>query len=504
MNKIAMFFISIELKWIRHLSFAVIFTLLSISAAGQIQQSGRYETPLLDNEKDYYKVVSVQEQGIILYRTLFYVAGNQIEIIRVDTTMQEVWRGFVQANVNEIVLFTYLKQEVLYLLIKNRYNVRGDFAVVALNIVSGSYISYTVRNLIPFNPTEFTATNGAALVGGYFNYRPIILHYSFKLQQSKILPGFFNEPGELTQLKPNEDGSVDIIVSAKNLEKRKSLWIRNYDAEGNLVKTTILEPEEKKNLIFARSLKMPNGDQVISGVYGRYSEYSRGIFIASVNVLGEYSIKYYQFADLEHFFNYMKARREKRVKEKIERRRVKGKKIKFNYRVLVQELLPIGDQYILLGEAFYPHYTYPGNVQVFDGYQYTHAVVIGFDQNRKLIWDNSFEINDVKTYTLEKFVKIAVEKDRIILLYLYENTIRSKIISGSEVLEGKSVDEMKLKFEGDEVKERETESSKLDHWYGSNFIAYGVQRVNNKKNPQVASTRKVFFINKITHDKTTP
>ena len=130
--------------------------------------------------------------------------------------------------------------------------------------------------------------------------------------------------------------------------------------------------------------------------------------------------------------------------------------------------------------------------------------MIGFDQNGKLIWDNSFEINDVKTYTLEKFVKIAVEKDRIILLYLYENTIRSKIISGSEVLEGKSVDEMKLKFEGDEVKERETESSKLDHWYGSNFIAYGVQRVNNKKNLQVASTRKVFFINKITHDKTTP
>jgi hypothetical protein len=201
------------------------------------------------------------------------------------------------------------------------------------------------------------------------------------------------------------------------------------------VKTTVLEPEEKKNLIFGRSLKMPTGEQVISGVYGRYTDYSRGIFVASVNVLGEYAIKYYQFADLEHFFNYMKARREKRVKEKIERRRIKGKKIKFNYRVLVQELIPFGNQYILLGEAFYPHYTYPSNVQIFDGFQYTHAVVIGFDQNGKLMWDNSFEINDVKTFSLEKFVKIYPEEDRIILLYLFENIIRSKIISGSDVLE---------------------------------------------------------------------
>jgi hypothetical protein len=63
---------------------------------------------------------------------------------------------------------------------------------------------------------------------------------------------------------------------------------------------------------------------------------------------------------------------------------------------------------------------------------------------------------------------------------------------------------MKLKFEGDEVKERETEDSKLDYWYGNNFIAYGVQRVHNKQNNNVPSSRKVFFINKVTHNRATP
>lgn len=498
----------------------IIFASTYFISLSQTLQTERYETLIQEGEKEPYKVVSAKEQGIVLFRRLTESKENILELVRVDTALNEVWRGSVQLNSDEIVLFTYAKQDFLYLLIKSKSNALGDFLIIELTVETGTYNLYTAKNLIPFTPTSFVMTTGAALIGGYFNYRPLILHFNFKLLQSKILPGFFNEPGELTQLKPNEDGSVDVIVSAKNYNKQKGLWIRNYSADGSLIKTTILQPEENKNLIFGRSLKMPNGEQVVSGVYGRYGEYSRGIFVASINVVGEYAIKYYSFADLEHFFNFMKAKREKRIKEKIERRKIKGKKIKFNYRILVQELLPYGDQYILLGEAFYPHYSYARNYApysynyntrsyhipmsrsdlIFDGFQYTHAVVIGFDKNGKLLWDNSFQINDLKTYELEQFVKIYPQEKSISLLYLFENEIRNKIIRDSEVLEGKTY-EMKLKFKEDQVKDKETETSKLDYWYDRHFFAYGVQQVHNLREPGVKSTRKVFFVNKITLNK---
>src|SRR6185436_6217924 len=109
---------------------------------------------------------------------------------------------------------------------------------------------------------------------------PIVLHFSFATGRAKVLPGFFNSPGELNQLKAYEDGSVDVIVSARNMEKKRSLWIRNYDAEGELIKTVILQPDENRNLIFGRSMKLPGGEQVVAGVYGRFTEYSRGIFVA--------------------------------------------------------------------------------------------------------------------------------------------------------------------------------------------------------------------------------
>jgi hypothetical protein len=507
--------------WSNAPSYFLVFTLLCSVSLAQTLQSNRYETPVQDSERETFKVVSAHEKGIILYRRLTQSSENTLELVKVDTALNEVWRGYVQLNLDETVLFSYVKQDFVYLLIKSRNNVLGDFIILELKMETGSYNLYTAKNLIPFTPTEFIITDGAALIGGYFNYRPLILHFNFKLLQSKILPGFFNEPGELTQLKPNDDGSVDVIVSAKNYNKEKGLWIRNYHADGSLVKTTILQPEENKNLIYGRSVKMPNGEQVVSGVYGRYGEYSRGIFVASINILGEYSIKYYSFAELEHFFNYMKANRERRIKEKIERRRIKGKKIKFNYRILVQELIPYGDQYVLLGEAFYPHYSYARNYPpysynyrtqayhipmsrsdlIFDGFQYTHAVVIGFDKNGKLLWDNSFEINDVKTFDLEQFVKIYPQEKSISLLYLFENEIRNKIISNSDVLEGKSFDDIKMKFKDDQVKDKETETSKLDYWYDRHFFAYGVQQVHNLSEPSVPSTRKVFFVNKITINK---
>ena len=268
-------------------------------------------------------------------------------------------------------------------------------------------------------------------------------------------------------------------------------------------------PEENKHLIFARAMKTEDNVQLIAGVYGgRNSDYSRGLFLASIGETGLQRLRYYNYGDLENFFKYMKASREKRVKERIERRKIKGKRIKFSYRFLVHEIVPYKNQYVLLGEAFYPRYKSvefsPGffaggppnygarNGRIFDGYSYTHAVVMGFDKNGKLLWDNSFEINDVRTFTLEQFVKLEVQGDRIALLYLFENELRSKIIQDDQVLEGKTFEPIRTKTD-EIVKKEETALSKLDYWYQDFFYAYGIQEITNPG----TGKRRVFFINKI-------
>jgi hypothetical protein len=509
-----MFFTLHDSAWTKGaLSFLICYIFCTANLEGQIVQSGRLELPLNIGE-ERSKAASLGINGLMLYRRLAGKKDDLIDLVRIDTTLKHVWNGFIAVEKNMNILQVQPTEESFFILLRDRNFIVADFEVIKVSLQNGEYIRYPVKNLIPFNPSEFLITGQAALMGGYFNYRPIVLYFNFKTQRSKVLPGFFNEPGELNQIKTYDDGSVDVIVCAKNFEKRKSLWIRNYDAEGDLIKTTILQPEEKKNLIFGRSVKLPNGDLLVTGVYGRFSDYSRGIFVASINQAGEYHIAYYNFAQLDNFFSYMKARKEKRIKERIERKTIRGKKIKFNYRFIIHDIIPYQGQYIMTGEAFYPHYRYitpgysayrtgpatPGfylnnrNDMVFDGYQYTHAVVIGFDEAGKVKWDNSFEINDVKTMNLQQFVKIKTDKDRIVMMYLFQNTLRAKIIHDSQVLEGKTKDPIKagaIDRSTDVLNENES----LDFWYGNYFFADGVQQM---KQPS-GKFRRVFFVNKITY-----
>lgn len=434
----------------------------------------------------------------MIYRRLFESPLDKLEITRVDTSFQQVWTKKIEIAKGLQAVKSVVNDNFMYVLFKS-YNYKfGDFLIVAIDIRNGAYIVYQVKNLISFYPTEFVITNEAALIGGYFNYRPLMVYFNFASQKSKILPGFFNEIGELTQVKTYPDGTTDVIVSSDNFEKQKSLWIRNYDGAGDLIKTTILEPGDKKNLIFGRSINIGNDEQAVVGVYGRYKEYSRGIFIARISPNGEYKIKYYDYGELHHFFNFMKASREQRIKERIERKKIKGKKAKFNYRFIVDEVIKTNDSFIMLGEAFFPKYSYASplsDIRVLIGYQYTHAVVIGFDKNGNLTWDNSFEINDVKSTTLDQHVKIRVVDDKIYLQYVFANEIRTKIISNNEVTEGKYSDEIKLKFEDDIVKDYST--NKMDYWYDGRIYIYGVQQIKNYREIQVNATRRVFFINKI-------
>jgi hypothetical protein len=404
----------------------------------------------------------------------------------------------------------------LYFLLRYQDFSKNNFEVFALDHTNGNFVKYTVKNFIPFTPSEFQVTEKAAIMGGYYNQVPVVIYYSFQTQKAKVLPGLLNENGELTQVKPYPDGTFDVLISARNFKGQQTVWIKNYDAEGDLQSNYALEPEDYKHLIFARSIKTSDNMQLVAGVFGgRNSLYSRGLFLASIDPVGRQQLRYYNYGDLENFFKYMKAKREQRVKDRIERRKVKGKKTRFSYRFLVHEIVPYKNQYILLGEAFYPKYvststgyggffsvpTYNLNYnsimrdgRIFDGYYYTHAVVMGFDQNGKLLWDNSFEINDVRTFTLEQFVKLDVQGDKISLLYLYDNELRTKIIQDNQVLEGKAMEGIKTSAEGDIVKKEQPGANKLDHWYGNYFFACGVQEVSNP----TTGRRRVFYINKIT------
>ena len=487
-------------------------------AYGQVVQTARYETPFFQESDPQYFVVPWQRNGALIYRRLETESSDLLQLIKVNTELEEEWAKSIDVSKQLSLVFSKGYDDMAYFLFKPR-KFYGDFQLFAISHDSSASVVYTIKNIIPFSPTMFEIGKKNLLIAGYYNYRPVVILFSMDTGQSKLLPGFFNEPGELDQLILNEDESVNVIVSMRNTDRRRNLWIMNYTADGTSIKNTIINPPRDKNLIFGRMMKTAGDSVIMAGVYGKNVEYSRGVFVASINPTGEYTIRYYNFGDLKNFFKYMRVARQNRIEDRIERKKVKGKKLRFNYRIVVHEFIPYHDHFLMLGEAFYPiykstgysgsravpfynyRYNTPGSWQqsdyVFDGYRYTHAVTIGIAKDGKLLWDNSFEIKNVKSYTLDQYVHL-IHGNNLNLLYSFDNKLYFKSIQGLEVVENKTEDLMKGLYENDQVKKNSTQNHHLDYWYDDYLLSYGVQELQNRSTPNVALNRKVFFVNKIT------
>jgi hypothetical protein len=500
-------FLTIKPKQKRVL-ISILLTLASFLLRAQVIQTGKMETPIkLDLET--YSVVSLDTSGIMLYRSFIGDKEDQLELTRLDTSLLQIWKGFVPVPKEFRLVDAKVNSGKVFFFFKNQNPSDVGFYVKAVRVTDGASFSYPIKNPIQFNATEFIVSNDALLIGGYFNFKPIVLHYLIKENRSRVLPGFLNERGELIQIKTYPDGDIDVIVSAENNKGIQCLWLRHFDSSGDLIKTVVLEPEEHKNLVFGQLVKMDNNIQVIAGTYGRNADYCLGIFVAEINHYGEYLIRYHDFADLQNFFYYMKTKREKKIKARIEKTHIKGKRIKLNYQFLVHELIPCGNQFIVLGEAFYPayngHSNFYGNPSFYSPWSYrnpnhrqsnlclsnfifnrflnTHPVMIGFDAHANLLWVNCFGENGFKNPNSEQLIKTLSLQNDMAPLYLYENAIRCMIIKGQRISEVTKNRHLK----------NGVHSSKLEYWYTNHLFAYGIQDVNDNND----NSHKIFFINKL-------
>ncbi|WP_296621264.1 hypothetical protein [Marivirga sp.] len=497
----------------------LILFVISFSLQAQISQPLRYEIEI-ENLYDEYYVVSAQENGLFLFKELEKKSDHNEflwEIIRLDTSLNEInrreviidkkfsFRGYSYDNSQFVMLF----QEGI--------DFAKDLLFLTFSINGDTFQSYLYENLVPIKLTEFEAKNDAVVFGGNVNMRTVVMMYNFNAERGVVLPGFYNDKSSLLQIVTDtNDDLVRIITSDKMPNRRFGITVRAFNTMGERIFTNELLAKGDLSLTDGRVVNSSEGGNLLAGTYSvnKRTETSRGIYVADFNKLNENQINYYNYAELENFFNYMRERRKERILKKIARKKIKGRKLRFSYRLFVQDIIKQNNENILIGEAYYPTYSnrssgnfispysydpfsYRGSGQVFDGYEYTHAVIMAFDDNGKLLWDNSFEINDLKSFQLEEHVQLAFLKNEIVMLYLYDQQLKIKVIKNNEIVEGKYTEDLKLMYENDEMKSNDEELEGLEHWYGNNFYAYGVNKVKNLKDENIKLNRKVFFINKI-------
>ncbi|MEL6536604.1 MAG: hypothetical protein AAFQ98_14395 [Bacteroidota bacterium] len=479
---------------------------------GQPLQPKRLEIELGKLENPY-QVESLNEHGVILYRQVdqLGIGPNQMyEFVKYDTALNEVWRQtYGVSRKYNMVGWDFHRDSIYWLF--DQFSPSADYLLVKMGLVQGDTTMNDVRKVVPLQLTEFESVGDALIFGGYVNGRSTVLLHNRYDGKTRVLPSFYEEQSELMELSVNDqDETFDVSVLTKEPRVPFKVTLRAFDDEGLLLREQDIVLPDELNVLYGRTANQLDGHKVVAGTYSdRRSDYTKGIFVGNLLNDGEVDYYMYSYEELDNFFNYMKTKRRNRVKARINRRRVKGRKSRFSYRLLVHDIIEQNGYYVMVGEAFYPVYRYYGsgglggggagsaNSTYFDGYRYTHSVVIAFTPEGKVLWNNSFEIEGIQSIVLQEFVKVHVNRDRIVLLYLFDGEIRSKVIRGDTMEEGKFFDPIALKFGSEIVQRNEDNVSFLERWYGDYFYAAGVQEIRKLRRGGTGARRRVFYINKI-------
>ncbi len=485
----------------------------------QVQQPQRIEVDLGSDDK-YFEVINAGSRGLVFYREVRNrdtKMERKYEVYFLDTMLHVVWKEYYYVHLRYYNIgFDYYGDYFYLLFQQNTNNIKADLYVVRINLKDQRFETFLIEREFPMRIVEFEVIENTLIFGGYSTEKPTVICYTFGISKPKVLPGIYQEKNKLLQIEIDSvHHRFNVLTSFQTEDKRKSIAIKSFDPRGNLLINVNLAPSGERSLLYGRSVDIKEDFILLVGTYARKrSEMSRGIYLSAISANGEHIIYYYSYTDLKNFFSYLKFKKRRRVEERIQRRKIKGRKIRYSYRLIVHDVVKYGDQYVMVGEAFYPKYGHSSlygsfspavyapmnDIAYFIGYQYTHAIVIGFDKKGKLLWDNSFEIKDVVTFDLKQYVHVARSGDSFVLLYLYDNEIRSKVVHGSDIIEGKSYDDLDMSFK-DKYAEinSDSEYGGLENWYGNILYAYGVERVRNARVPGMKPQRDIFFINKIVY-----
>jgi hypothetical protein len=517
-----------------------VFICLIISVlSGNIkaQSVKRIEIPSRVSDQSY-QVIALGEEGVML---LSKIGKTEFNITKFDAELQQSWSVNGELEENQSFVDYHRDGRDVYFLF-SKYN-SDLYQILKVSTGIGIVQKFFFENIKRFEISEFKVHNETAYLAGMVKEEPVLMSVSLNKMQPRILAGGLKGTASISSI--DFDDVNDLLVVSYSVKKGRSSYVvvKRINHNGKIVEQLGVEPEEDYGLLTGKLFPLEDGTQLMIGNYG-YKGYqsngvpmSQGLYISKVDGETPEYLKMHSFTDFKNFFKFMSEKQQERIEKKIKRKKGQGDDLKLNYRVLVHDIIQKDNQYILVAEVFYPEFrtnntygspfygsgfgspfgynsfnamrfsryygmnswawnpwmysNYGNNNQQFDGFKYTHAIVAGFDQKGNMLWDNSFSFENVKSMDLKEKVRINVKKDDITLVYSNKGKLASKIVKGTEVIEGTKIIDIDTQREGDKV--RDTETDDIEYWHQNFYLAWGYQKINNRND----GSRRVFYLNKI-------
>ena len=479
----------------------------------QVKQDLRVELPA-EEPNGTFSAIPFGNEGVIVfrnekisnsgYRWVFTKMDANLKLI--DSTLIELPRSL---NYTE---YRVQKDRVALLFVSQSKKV---FQVVILNFKSMEIEKVNGSLASKYN------ISGICLIGNYVlmvqnaKRTPMLIKVNLQSGVSERVP--MKVPGARVRalgLETVGDGKEALLYLGCVMKSKKAtIQVQHLSKEGQTTKTYFITDESLYNINAIRGTLLAKDRVVFCGTYsGKNTITGAGYFMASFNNGKREFIQYYNFLDLENFSSFLSERQQKKIDRKKKRKEARGKTMEYNSLFVPHPVIEHNNQYYFICEFYYPtYYTVTTTTYVngkpstttrtyFDGYQYTHASLICFDDEGQKLWDNTFELFPAfKPFSVISFVALNVNKEgNADLMY----SSRDKLFSKSFDNNGNILKEFSIagiETGGEDEKTKRSVSS-IEYWYDNHFLIYGMQRIKNRDKNEKPRKRDVFFINKVSQE----
>ena len=272
--------------------------------------------------------------------------------------------------------------------------------------------------------------------------------------------------------------------------------------------------DENRNLVVIGTLERETGRKVdLEGVTENFDKESLGV--VWMRFAGTTSdSKIYLFKDMPEIEHALTATDRVRLREEKLKNQKKDnpQRSEIAFQFLTPRVTDIGDLTVFAAEAFMPYYHtetrmnygyrgyyggYPYTYTVFDGYDFFSEILLAFDAEGGLRWQQSVKFDNELTYNLFPHASEGVCYDEVVVVSPLRNTLRYIAFSKEAQVLMNQQSEKLAPIHGADFVEDEF-FAQMVKWYGNNFLIYGSQIIQNSSQPQ--ARRSVFFLQKVQYD----
>jgi hypothetical protein len=509
--------------------------LTTIVSNAQLNQVERWEREQ-KNSDNAWTIISMKDRGLALVRDKEkFLEGQKIfQVQLLDTLLKE--KDNIEISVPfrmRLIGYEYTTTH-LYILLRAGENELAEVLLLEQDLATNTVERYDIKHEFNFRLTHFTVLDRHAIFGGYVSREPAVLIYDIFEKQLKVVPGFFTSDTELLDLRINENGTFNTLVTNRSTRQNKTLVLRTFDASGVQLMEDEIPIDQNRTILSGLTSALVRDELLIAGTYSvGNSKMASGFFSVLADPFKEQPIHYYDFAQLNHFLDYLNTKRAEKIKANSRRFREKSRDPEFKANVSNVRLEERAAGFFLLADAYntvtagnngpYPYtggyngyynpygglygyspfasryYNSPYNLYnqpVHNDVTMLSSSVLAFNAEGKLDWDHSLKVDDERKPTLEQAADFWCDKNKIVIATKSESDLVVKARFKNNETSGDTI-KVLMRKPTDVVREETEDEGGVRHWYGNKFYVWGYQTVKDPEMKFEDRNRSVFYIIKV-------